>query len=145
MEKHEQAAAAFAQGYNCSQSVLLAFAEELGLSPELAARVAAGFGGGMGRTGSICGAVTGGVMALGLMHGSTNPDDKVAKEHTAAQARAFFEAFRAEHGSLTCEDLLGINIASPEASQRAREQGLFKARCPLFVAGAAKIAEALKP
>ena len=73
----------FAQGYNCAQSVLLAFEDITGLDRETAARVASSFGGGIGGSGEVCGALTGALMALGLVVGNTDPADKAAKSFTA--------------------------------------------------------------
>ena len=83
----------FSEGYSCSQSVLAAFAPELGLDADAALRVSAAFGGGMGRTGGTCGAVTGALMALGLKYGATVADP-VAKERTYALTREFIAQVR---------------------------------------------------
>ena len=84
----------FSEGFSCSQSVLAAFAPELGLDADAALRVSAAFGGGMGRTGGTCGAVTGALMALGLKYGATVADP-VAKERTYALTREFIARFEA--------------------------------------------------
>ncbi len=80
-DKAERAAELFQKGYNCSQSVIGAYAEELGVPEETALRMAAGFGGGIGRCGEACGALTGGVMVVGLRTGSAeaNPIGKAAR------------------------------------------------------------------
>ncbi len=75
----------FKEGFNCSQAVFAALAADLGLEPDLALRIASPFGGGIGRTGQICGAATGGLMALGLRHGFSQTDDKAAKERIYAR------------------------------------------------------------
>lgn len=84
--------------YNCAQSVLIPFSEELGLDKEMAYKVAGGFGGGM-RTGSVCGAITGGIMALGLM-GLDTPQN----------IQKIFENVKSNHDGYTdCKDLLRRN------------------------------------
>jgi C_GCAxxG_C_C family probable redox protein len=128
----------FSEGFSCSQSVLAAFAPEFGLDVDAALRVSAAFGGGMGRTGGTCGAVTGALMVLGLRYGPTVAD-KVAKELTYAQARDFIARFEARQGATTCADLLGVNISTPEGQAAAREANLFKTTCPGLVASAAAI------
>jgi C_GCAxxG_C_C family probable redox protein len=133
----------FSEGFSCSQSVLAAFAPELGLDADVALRVSAAFGGGMGRTGGTCGAVTGALMVLGLRYGPTVAD-KVAKELTYAQAREFIARFEARHGATTCADLLGVNISTPEGQAAAREANLFKTTCPGLVASAAAILEEME-
>lgn len=138
MDHSEQAGAFFQQGYNCAQAVLLAFAETYGLSPEQAAQTAAGFGGGMGRLGRTCGAVSGGLMVIGLAQGITAPGDRAAKEAVYALARQFQARFAGRFGSLDCKDLLGADISTPEGYAQARAEGRF-ALCTVFVQGAAAI------
>jgi C_GCAxxG_C_C family probable redox protein len=128
----------FSEGLSCSQSVLAAFAPELGLDADAAFRVSAAFGGGMGRTGGTCGAVTGALMVLGLRYGSTVAD-RVAKELTYAQAREFIVRFEARHGATACADLLGVNISTPEGQAAACAANLFKTTCPALVASAVAI------
>jgi C_GCAxxG_C_C family probable redox protein len=139
MDEYAQIAVEYMGDYNCSQSVLLSFAEELGLSFDTAARLASGFGGGMGHTDQVCGAVSGALMALGLKYGSPIPGDKVAKQNTYALIAQFIDAFQKEHGAVTCPGLLGFSLSNPEEVQQARELGLFQNRCPLFVETSARI------
>jgi len=130
----------FAEGCNCSQSVFATFATELGIERDAALKLASGFGGGMGRQGEACGAVSGAVMALGLARGSSDPQDKEAKERTYALITHFLEEFRAGHGGLLrCPDLLGVDIDHPDGLQAARDQNLFKTICPQLVVDAAAI------
>ena len=132
------ASSRFSEGFSCSQSVLAAFAPELGLDVDAALRVSAAFGGGVGRTGGTCGVVTGALMALGLKYGATVADP-AAKELTYAKARDFVAKFEARHGATDCADLLGVNIGTPEGQAAAREANLFKTTCPGLVASAAEI------
>ncbi len=137
-DKTERAAELFQKGYNCSQSVIGAYAEELGVPEETALRMAAGFGGGIGRCGEACGALTGGVMVIGLREGSAEADP-AAKQRAYEATRAFVEAFRARNGATTCRDLLGVDINDREAHQRARDEGRLKADCADLVRGAAEL------
>jgi TDG/mug DNA glycosylase family protein len=139
MTDSEMAAARFAQGWSCSQSVFSAYAARLGLAPELALRVAAPFGAGMARAGHTCGAVTGALMAIGLKLGHVTAEDTPAKEKTYQCAQEFMAAFKARHGSLECRELLGCDVSVPEELQAAREQGLFDTHCPVFVRDAAEL------
>jgi C_GCAxxG_C_C family probable redox protein len=138
----EEAVRRFEQGYNCAQSVLVAFASEHGMQASEALRVAAGFGGGMGRLAGTCGAVSGAVMALGLAHGSTEPD-AAAKERTYEKVRALVEGFQARHGSILCRDLLGCDIGTPEGFQKAHSQGLTRQLCPRFLRDAGELLEGM--
>jgi C_GCAxxG_C_C family probable redox protein len=145
METTERAVSYFSQGYSCSQSVLLAFAEELGLDLSEAARLASGFGGGMGRLALTCGAVTGGFMVLGMRYGSASPDDKAAKENVYALVRRFSAQFAARNGSIACSGLLDCDISTPEGMETARERSLFKTRCPALVRDSAAILSEMLP
>ena len=80
MKKREIAQANFKQGYNCTQSVFLAYAEDFGLDEELALRVSASFGGGMGRLREVCGAVSGMFLVAGLLTGNVDPKDFEGKK-----------------------------------------------------------------
>lgn len=126
------------EGYNCAQSVLLAFAERYNLDKDLAARLAAGLGGGMGRAARTCGAVTGAIIVLGLQHGNHPPMDKQAKERAYAMARQFQAEFQARLGGLDCRDLLGVDISTPEGLARARAEKLFQG-CDGYIAAAVQI------
>ncbi len=130
----------FREGFSCSQSVLAVFAADLGLEHDAALRVAAAFGGGMGRTGGTCGAVTGALMVLGLKYGVTVVDP-VAKERTYALAREFIARFEARHGAIGCSALLGADISTAEGYSELREAGRFRAVCPELVASAAELVE----
>lgn len=137
----EAAVGSFREGFNCSQAILSAYGGELGLEKETALRAAAGFGGGMGALGEVCGAVTGAITVIGLKHGYTNAKEKGAKEKTYALVRDFAGRFRARNGALLCRDLLGCDLTTSEGLAMAREKRLFIERCPGFVREAAEILE----
>ena len=106
MDKAEMAQANFLKGYNCAQSVLLAFAPECGLSEETAAKLASSFGGGVARLREVCGAVSGMAMAAGLIKGYADPADRQAKIDHYALVQAMAAEFRAELGTILCRELL---------------------------------------
>lgn len=139
MHHKEQALAAFQQGYSCSQAVLSAFAQELGLPQETAVKVSASFGGGLARMGETCGAVTGALMVIGLRFAAASPTDRTAKEATYDAAREFCQQFRTRHKSLLCRELLGCDISTTEGMRMARESKLFVTQCPKYVADATDI------
>ncbi len=140
--RSELALARFREGYNCSQSALSAFAEELGAPLEIALRIAAPFGGGIGRQGEVCGAASGALMALGLRFGEAS-GDKAAKERAYAVAAEFMRRFEARCGALRCRDLIQADMTTPEGLADARERKVFASDCPRFVAAAVEIAEDL--
>jgi C_GCAxxG_C_C family probable redox protein len=143
MDKADQATATFKQGYNCSQSVLSAFSPEYGLDPVLALKIGSAFGGGMGRQGAACGAVTGAYMVIGLKYGMTFAGDRGAIEKTYEKVNEFTARFRQQHGTVICRDLLGCDISDSEALQQARKKGLFQTLCPAYVKSAVEILEEL--
>ncbi|MBN1764908.1 MAG: C_GCAxxG_C_C family protein [Sedimentisphaerales bacterium] len=142
MNKIEQAVDNFHTGFNCAQAILGSYADRFGLECETAFRIAAGFGGGM-RMGSVCGAVTGAYMVLGLKFGSSVAHDKKSKADTYEQVTDFTARFQAARGSVMCKDLLGCDISSPEGYQQARQNDLFNTVCPRMVQTAAEIIEDL--
>ena len=141
----DTAAALHVQGFNCSQAVFSTLAEPLGLDRSTALKIASPFGGGIGRTGETCGAVTGALMALGLQLGfnelDTDAEDRrSAKERVYALAREFMHRFQERHGALACKALIGIDLSTPAGLQKAREQAVFKTKCTQFITGAIEIA-----
>jgi C_GCAxxG_C_C family probable redox protein len=130
------AASLFDQNYNCAQSVLAAFARQLDMEKSRLLKLASPFGGGVSRRGQICGAVSGGLMALGLAQGA---DDPSGKEAVYRLGQEFMRKFESRHGSILCRELLDFDISTDEGWQQAREKGLFKTRCPKFVNDAAEI------
>ena len=119
---------AFLQGRNCAQCVFTAYAEELGFDPEESDRIAACFGGGMGMS-QTCGAVTGALMAIGLMGGGKQESEKFRKEFSAC------------HGSCICKELIHVDFSDTEQVKQARESGLLLDRCPALVESACSIVE----
>ncbi len=94
----------------------------------------------MGRMASICGAVTGAFLVLGLKHGVATPD-REAKEAIYSRIREFADRFQARDGSLVCRELLGFDISDPDGLRRARESGLFTSVCPKLIQDACEILE----
>ncbi len=132
------AVARFGKGHSCSQAVFSAFAEQMGMDYQTAMKVSTGFGGGMG-LGTVCGAVTGAIMAIGLKFGGGDPK---ANTQTAKLVRDFTDRFKAQHRSFNCPDLLGVDLSKPDGLKTAEEKKLF-AVCPGVVRDAAKILHGL--
>ena len=141
MDKVERAISCFKEGFSCSQALLSTYGAEFGLSREIALRISGAFGGGMGRMGETCGAVTGAFMVIGLKYGKTCAEDEQSKEKTYSLVKEFVEKFRSRNGSIVCKELLGCDISTPEGRELAREKGLFITICPKFVQDAAEIVE----
>lgn len=136
----EKALHRFEHGHSCAQAVFSALAEGLGMDYSMAVKVSCGFGGGMGRMAGTCGAVTGGMMAMGLRYGGV---DAGPKEKTYELVREFANRFKARHGSLECKALLDCDISTPDGLEYSRKQDLHSKVCTNLVRDAADIAEEL--
>ena len=144
MDVGDLAVERFGQGYSCSQAVFSACAERRGVDRDLALRVAAGFGGGLGRTAQTCGCVTGAIMAIGLAQRGVGPEENRAeKEKTYQAVQRFLREFAGRNGSTVCLDLLGCDISTPEGHEQARQNGLFRSRCGPLVRDAVELAESI--
>jgi len=143
--KTEVATKRFLGGYNCAQAVLEAFRDEAGLDEELALKIATGLGAGMGRKQEVCGAVTGGILVLGLRHGRGARDDHSATELTYLRTRELMQRFSAKHGSCLCRQLLqGYDLATQEGLQRAKADGVINKVCRSCVQTVVEILESMK-
>lgn len=140
-DRIEKATALFKEGYNCSQSVVAAFADMYGFSPEQALRMSASFGGGIGRMRQTCGAACGLFMLAGLETGCIDGKDREGKEANYKVVQALAEEFKKRNGSLICAELLGLSKAAPTpATPEARTAEYYKKRpCVKMVEEAARI------
>lgn len=140
MSRKEKALGLFAEGANCAQAVLASFADETHLAHADSMKIAASFGGGM-KQALTCGAVTGALMVLGMRYGCADHTDMNEKARITAITRDFATRFIARHGTLSCKDLLGIDISTEQGHDKAAARGLFKSECTRFVASAVEILE----
>jgi C_GCAxxG_C_C family probable redox protein len=144
LEEHgKKAVETLKKGYNCAQSVLFAYAADLGLDPVVALKISSGFGGGMGRIQSVCGAVTGAFMAIGYRYGGyrlgmTKEGDSAAKENTYSLVKRFADEFRQVHGSILCSDILGCDLNTPEGQKHYKNNNLAD-KCARCVGDAAEL------
>jgi len=122
----------FHAGHNCAQSVLLAMAGYWKIDSELIPRIATPFGGGIGRYGSVCGALTGGVMAIGLKHGTNDPSME-KRLGAYDRARTLCQQFQTKHGSILCRELIGYDLSKPEELEQARQANVIKEKCEKYV------------
>lgn len=137
----KQIAQDFIKGYDCSQVVLRHFAEKLGISEDEANRVSACFGGGM-MLGSVCGAYTGALMAIGLKYGHSNPEGLMDQKNIMIAKNAEFkQKFTEEFGTVYCKELIGYDVSTPEGLQGALDSGKMIGYCPQLVEKVIKITE----
>lgn len=141
MSRSETALNYFNNEYNCSQAVLAAFAENLGIDTDMALRIASPFGAGISRQGEICGAVSGALMAIGLYYGKDRNSDPQAKERCYNKSTILMQAFAQTTGSCSCSDLLETEPGQPVNWAEAAASGKFKTHCPVFVETAVLILE----
>lgn len=141
-EKALLAGQLFREGYNCCQSVILAFAPELGLDEKTAVRMGSSFGGGMGRLREVCGAVSGMFMVLGLAEGYDSPADTQGKAKQYARVQGLAQQFREKNGSIVCRELLGLSEYKSSPKPEERTEAYYRKRpCAELVECAAEILE----
>lgn len=139
-DKVQTAEQLFLQGFNCSQSVLAAFSEEIGMDRETALRLSSSFGAGMGRMREVCGAVSAMFMILGLQYGYSDPKDSGAKAEHYRRVQQVAEEFRKENGTIICRELLGLPKGPDSPVPEPRTQTYYQKRpCAELVKSAAQI------
>ena len=140
-QRIDKAIALFKKGFNCSQAVFAACADIYGIADEaLALRLAASFGGGIGRMRETCGAACGMFMLAGLENGSATPGDAEGKKQNYALVQKLAAKFKDENGSLICSELLGIAPKPQEPTPETRTDAYYQKRpCVEMVASAVRI------
>uniref|UniRef100_UPI004055ACED C-GCAxxG-C-C family protein n=1 Tax=Acetatifactor sp. TaxID=1872090 RepID=UPI004055ACED len=132
----------FKEGYNCAQSVFLAFGDQYHMDTETAARLSSSFGGGLGRMREVCGAVSGMAMVAGILYGYDSPADYEGKSAHYARIQELAYAFREQNGSYVCRELLGLAQKNDSPIPEKRTEEYYKKRpCAELVGMAAAIME----
>lgn len=142
-ERVERAQAYFKAGYNCAQAVVMAFDDVMQMSSDELARLAAPFGGGMGRMREVCGTVSGMAFLAGAIKPSANPSNLEERKENYALVQLFADKFRGENGDIVCRRLLGLEPIAERAetampSERTPEY-YRKRPCSEYVGCAARI------
>lgn len=130
-------------GYNCCQSVLLAYTDIIGLDEETAATITSGFGGGMGRLREVCGSVSAMFMITGFIHPAADPSVKSDRTANYALVQQAASEFRELNGSIVCKELLGlvpkstvgkngISVPAPQAAALPQESPEPSDRTPEY-------------
>ena len=133
----QRSAELFNQGLCCAESVLQAVAESRGIQSELIPRIATGLCAGIARSGGICGAVSGGVLAISLITGRRTAQE--SREVNNRLVREFLSGCEAKFGSTNCENLIGCRLDTPEGQQFFKEHNL-REKCAGFTCEAARMA-----
>ncbi|MFI3306336.1 MAG: C-GCAxxG-C-C family protein [Rikenellaceae bacterium] len=130
----------FTSGYNCSQSVALAFVDLFDVDPSTIVAVASSFGGGMGRLREVCGAVSGMAIIAGLIIPATDVENKGVKTANYSLVQEMAEKFRSQNRSIVCRELLGLDRPKDEPTPSDRTAEYYRKRpCADLVADAARI------
>lgn len=125
--------------------MLYAFREESDLPEETALKIACGLGAGMGRKEEVCGAVTGGILVLGMRHGRGSKDDRSAMELTYTKARELMDEFSKKHGTFICRKLLhGCELTTEEGQRHFKENDFLKKICTPCVQSVVEILESIR-
>ncbi len=144
-KRSEIAANKFSSGYNCAQSVLFSFCDDLNIDKDIALRIACGFGAGMGRNQEVCGAVTGGIMVLGVKCGRGEKEDISATENTYPKVREFMDKFKKKQGDYICRHLVnGCWLTTEEGQKYFHGNDLKNKICIPCVKSAVEILEEMQ-
>ena len=141
MKKSELAVKSFVEGNSCAQAILTTYCSDVGLSQSQAYRIGVAFGGGMGRKQNTCGAITGGVVLLGMKYGNSEAGEPELKEQTSQIVFEFISECEAALGCSSCKDLLKIDLKNPNERNMATQSGLFDRVCNNAVEKTAVILE----
>ena len=144
-ERADRAEALFRAGCNCSQSVFVAFADLYGIDEKTAMKISASFGAGMGRMRETCGAFSGMLMVTGLETGAEESADQVQKGRNYEKVQELAARFRADLGTLSCRELLGLteeDVKHESVAPAPRTADYYEKRpCPRIIHRAAEILE----
>ena len=130
----------FLRGYNCSQAVFCAFADDLGIDFETALKLSSSFGGGMGRLREVCGAVSAMFMIAGLKYGYTTPNNDEIKGEHYSRIQELAARFKEKHGTIICRELLGLDVKQDNPIPSKRTEQYYKDRpCEDIIRDASEI------
>ena len=139
-ERALRAKSYFHEGYNCAQSVALAFADITPLDEQMVATITASFGGGMGRLREVCGAVSGMAFVASFISPCPTADNDKAKKANYALVQEFAEQFCRQNGNIVCRSLLGLDRPKDEPTPSPRTAEYYQKRpCAEYVYDAALI------
>ena len=138
----EKAVSNFKSGYNCAQSVFLAFAKDFNIDQETALKLSSSFGGGMGRLREVCGAVSSMFAIAGLKYGYTSPNNDEAKAEHYELIQTLAEKFKSKYGTIICRELLELPEGADTPTPSKRTEEYYQTRpCEAFVRYASEIIE----
>ncbi len=139
MSKADYAVSLFNDGLNVSQALQAAFCPDLGIEEETAIKLGAGLTGRIKYADDVCGAVTSGILIIGLRFGNTEADDSASHNRTYNAIEEFVAEFKARHDIINCREILGIDVSTKNGRESAENQRLLADVCPNLVRDAAEI------
>lgn len=140
MDRKLKALELFRGDCNCAQSIFTAFGDVTGISGSGSKKIAAGFGGGIGKTQNICGALTGAVMVISSVFYNENYPSE-SKKIVYDEVREFLKDFRKINGSTKCLELIGVDFSTEEGNNKAREENLYELKCEKYIADVCRMLE----
>ena len=144
MNRSDKAVLKFLEGYNYAQAVLFSFCDNLQFDQNLALKLSCGLGAGMGRNEEVCGAITGGILALGIQYGRGVNEEKRAMEITYEKTRELMQKFKRKHGTFICRSLLeDCDLMTEQGQKYFKENDLLNKTCKLCVQSVVEILEEL--
>jgi C_GCAxxG_C_C family probable redox protein len=142
MKRTEVAVEKFCEGYNCAQAVFYSFCDYLSFDKDTALKLSCGFGAGMSRKEEVCGAVSGGIMVIGMMYGRGKNQDRSLTEQTYLRTQELMDKFTERHGTFICRALLeDCDLTTLEGQKEFKEKDLLKKVCKKCVKNAVEIIE----
>jgi len=142
-QRQEKAINVFRSDFNCSQSVLSVFSEDLKIDNNLALSISCGFGGGMGRLQETCGAVTGAFMAISLFASSKYSDNKDRKAKSYEMIQNFNKKFVEIHKTANCKALLNCDLSTKEGQEYAKSHKVYENICENCILSSVQILDEL--
>lgn len=143
MNRSEKAKQYFLSGYNCSQSVAMAFSDLIDMDEKTVARIVCGFGGGVGRMREVCGTVSGMTFVLSALYGYDDAKDYESKKRIYAEVQVLANKFKEENRSIICRELLGLSTMKGGSSvpEKRTDEYYKKRPCAELVEYSAAILE----
>jgi len=129
-KKSDTAVDKFFHGFNCAQAIVYAFSDDLAIDKNTALKIATGLGAGMGRKQEVCGAVSGGIMVIGLKYGRGENDERKVMDAAYVRVRELMDRFVEKHGTFICRELVGnCKLTTDEGQKLYRENALLHTVC----------------
>lgn len=126
----------FDSGYGCAEAVLMAVAEYKNIQSELIPKIATGLCGGVSKTNGMCGAVSGGVLAISMIYGRNKMED--SRDELITKSQTFVNLFTTKFGDVGCTTLSGCDLSTDHGIQKFDKENVHS-KCRKFVGEATKI------